>query len=130
MMWQIRAKSPKYTSCSYNSTTITTIKMCTENLNRHFSKEDIQIANKHRKRCSAPYLRNGFLGGTCCCSVAQMCPTLCDPMDYSTPDSPVLHHLLEFAQSHVHWVSDSFQPSHLFSPSPPAFSLSQYQGLF
>ena len=52
MMWQIRAKSPKYTSCSYNTTTTTTIKMCTENLDRHFSKEDKQIANKHRKRCS------------------------------------------------------------------------------
>ena len=67
----------------------------------------------------------------CCCSVAQSCPILCDPMDCSTPGFPVLHHLLEFAQIHVHWVSDAIQPSHpLSSPSPPAFHLSQHQGLF
>ena len=65
-----------------------------------------------------------------CCSVAQLCPTLCDPMDCSTPGFPVLHHFLEFAQILVHWVSDAIQPSHpLLSPSPPAFSLSQHQGL-
>ena len=52
-------------------------------------------------------------------------------MDCSMPDCPVLHYLLEFAQTHVHWVSDAIQPSHpLSSPSPPAFSLSQHQGLF
>ena len=44
-------------------------------------------------------------------SVIQLCLTLCDPMDYSTPGFPVLHHLLEFAQIHVHWVSDAIQPS-------------------
>ena len=66
-----------------------------------------------------------------CCSVSKLCPTLCDPMGYSTPGFPVLHHLLEFAQMHVHWVDDAIQPSHpLSSPSPPAFSLSQHQGLF
>ena len=53
-----------------------------------------------------------------------------DPMDPNTPGFPVLHHLLEFAQTHVYWVSDAIQPSHpLLSPSP-AFSLSQQQGLF
>ena len=52
-------------------------------------------------------------------------------MDYSTPGFPVLHHLLELAQSHVNQVSDAIQPSHpLSSPSPPAFNLSQHQGLF
>ena len=67
----------------------------------------------------------------CCYSVAKSCLTLCNPMDYSTPGFPVHHHLLEFAQNHVHWVSDAIQPSHPLSPpSPPAFSLSQYQGLF
>ena len=65
----------------------------------------------------------------CCCSVAQS--FLCDPMDCSTPDFPVLYHLLEFAQTHVHWVSDAIQPSHpLSSPSLPAFNLSQHQGFF
>ena len=61
----------------------------------------------------------------------SMWPTLCDPMDCSTPGFPVLHHLLEFSQTHVHWVSDAIQPSDpLPSPSPPAFNLSQHQGLF
>ena len=55
----------------------------------------------------------------------------CDPMACSTPGFPVLHYLLELAQTHVHWVSDPIQLSHpLLSPSPPAFSLSQGQGLF
>ena len=63
--------------------------------------------------------------------VAQSCPTLSDPMDYSTPGFPVHHQLLEFTQTHVHWVGDAIQPSHsLSSPSPPAFNLSQHWGLF
>ena len=61
----------------------------------------------------------------CCCPVAQSCATLCDPMDCSKPVFPVLHHLLEFAQTHVHWASDDIQPSHLLlSPIlllPPIF---------
>ena len=57
----------------------------------------------------------------CFCSVVQSCLTLCDPMDCSTPGFPVLHHLLELAQTHVHQVSDAIQPSHpLLSPSPPS----------
>ena len=64
-------------------------------------------------------------------SVTQSCPTLCDPMDCSTPDFPVHHQLPEFAQPHVHRISDTIQPSHsLLSPSPPAFNPSQHQGLF
>ena len=64
-------------------------------------------------------------------SVAQSGLTLCDPMDCSTPDLPVHHQLLELTQTHVHRVSDAIQPSHPLSfPSPPAFSLSQHQGLF
>ena len=67
----------------------------------------------------------------CCCSVTQSCPTLCDPMDCSMPGFPVLHHLLELSQTHVHWISDAIQPSHPLSPpSPPAFNLSQHQGFF
>ena len=64
-------------------------------------------------------------------SVAQSCPTLCDPMNCSTPGLPVHHHLLEFTQTHLHRVSDAIQPSHpLSSPSPPAPNPSQHQSLF
>ena len=64
-------------------------------------------------------------------SVAQLCPTLCNPMDCRTPGFPVHHQLLEFTQTHVHRASDAIQPSHpLSSLSPPAFNLSQHQGLF
>ena len=59
---------------------------------------------------------------SCCCSVTKSCPTPCDPIDCSRPDFPVLHYLLEFAQTHVHWVCDAIQPFHpLPSPSPFAF---------
>ena len=61
----------------------------------------------------------------------QSCPTVCDPMDYSMTGLHVHHQLPEFIQTHVHWVCDAIQPSHpLSSPSPPAFSLSQYEDLF
>ena len=64
-------------------------------------------------------------------SVTQSCLTLCNPMDCSTPGFPVHHQLPEFAQTHVHQVSDAIQPSHpLLSPSPPVFNLSKHQGLF
>ena len=62
-------------------------------------------------------------------SVAQSCLTLCDPMDCSMPGFPIHHHLPEFIQTHVHWVSDAIQPSHpLSSPSPPAFNLPSIRG--
>ena len=58
-------------------------------------------------------------------------PTLCDPIDCSMPGLPVHYQLLELTQTHVHWVGDAIQPSHLLSsPSPPTFNLFQYQGLF
>ena len=64
-------------------------------------------------------------------SVAQSCPTLCNPMNRSTPGLPVHHHLPEFTQTHVHRVSDAIQPSHpLSSPSPPAPNPSQHPSLF
>ena len=64
-------------------------------------------------------------------SVIQLCPTLCDPMDCSLSGFPVHHQLLEFTQTHVHWVHDAIQPSHpLSSPSFPVLNLSQHQGLF
>ena len=63
-------------------------------------------------------------------SLSHVAQTLCDPMDCSTPGFPVFHCLPEFAQTHVHGVSDAIQPLILSYPSPPAFNLSQYQGLF
>ena len=101
------------------------IKKWAKNLIRHLSKEDRQKANnKHTKRSSI-LLNIQFS------SVAQSCPTLCDPMNRSTPGLPVHHHLPEFTQTHVHRVSDVIQPSHpLSSSSPPAPNPSQHQGLF
>ena len=62
---------------------------------------------------------------------AQSCPTLCNPMNHSTPGLPVHHQLPESTQTHAHWVSAAIQPSHpLSSPSPLVFNLSQRQGLF
>ena len=63
-------------------------------------------------------------------SVTQLCPTLCDPMNHSTPGLPVHHHLPEFTQTHVHWVGDAIHPSHpLSSPCPPTPNPSQHQSL-
>ena len=78
---------------------------------------------------------NGFIFAdvwyTHCCSVVQSCPTLCDPMDCSTPGFPVLHYLPEFAQTHVRGVGDAIQPSHpLSSPSLVTFNLSHHDSLF
>ena len=70
----------------------------------------------------------------CCLVIVQLLlfsSTLCNPMDCSTPGFHVLYHIPEFAQTHLHWVSDAIQPCHPPSPpSPLAFSLSQHQGLF
>ena len=64
-------------------------------------------------------------------SVAQSCPTPCDPMNCSTPGLPIHHQRPDTTQIHVHWVGDAIQPSHpLLSPSPPALNLSQHQALF
>ena len=64
-------------------------------------------------------------------SVIQLCPTLCDPMNCSTPGLPVHHQLPEFTLTHIHRVSDAIHPSHpLSSPSPPAPNPSQHQSLF
>ena len=64
--------------------------------------------------------RNNRRYTCCCCSVTQVCLTLHNPMDCSMPGFPVLHHLPELAQIHVHWVSDAIQPSH---PLPPLLLL-------
>ena len=67
----------------------------------------------------------------CCCLVAQLCLTLCDPMDCSTPGLPVPHHLPKFAHVHVHCIGDAIQSSHPLTPSSPfVLNLPQHQGLF
>ena len=71
------------------------IKKWAKELNRHFSKEDIQVANKHMKRCSTSLIIQFS-------SVTQSCLTLCDPLNHSTPGLPVHHQILEFTQTHVH----------------------------
>ena len=81
------------------------------------------MANNHKKYCLTSFSQFS--------SIAQSCPTLCDPMNCSKPGLPVHHQLLEFTQTHIHQVSDAIQTSHpLSSPSPPAFNLSQHQDLF
>ena len=77
------------------------------------------------------YSNGLWLSEAKCCSVAESCLTLCSSMDCRTPSFPVLHNLLAFAQTHVHWVSDIIQTSHSLLPlSHPGLSLSQHQGLF
>ena len=66
-----------------------------------------------------------------CCSIGKSCPTLCDPMDCSTPGFPVFHYLSEFAQTHVHWVGDAIRSSYPLSPpSPPALKSFPASGSF
>ena len=89
----------------------------------HISSNDIEILDhcllETHHRASVQFSRS------------VMFPTLCDPMNCSTPGLPVHHHLPEFTQTHVHRVSDAIQPSHpLLSPSPPALNPSQHQNLF
>ena len=89
----------------------------------------------HRKNICFYFLCTSFLCLTfccCCCSLTQSCLTLCDLRNWSTPDFPVFHHLLGLTQTHVHWVRDAIQPSHLLlcPPFSSIFNLSQHQGLF
>ena len=82
--------------------------------------------------CQGPQSLFTWFPQVCCCLLSfSLCPTLCDPMDYSTPVFSVLHHLPEFAQTHVHWADDAIQQSQPLSPpSLPALNLSQNQDLF
>ena len=86
---------------------------------------------RHNIPLSQSLIRSKAFSSVHFSSVAQSCPTLCDHMDCSKPGLPVHHQLLEFIQTHVHWVGDAIQSPHaLLSPSLPAFNLSQHQGLF
>ena len=86
---------------------------------------DLQIG---RENCSSERQLSSRPHG---CSIAKSCLILCDSMDCDRSGLPVLHCLLEFAQTHVHWVNDAIQPSRpLSSPPSPAFNLSQHQGIF
>ena len=92
------------------------------------SSVDVNLFGKHWFEAQDSNSKMAFSSVS---SVTQLCLTLCDPMDCSTPSLPVYHQLLGFTQTHVHWLSDAIQPSHpLSSPSPPAFSPSQHQSLF
>ena len=89
------------------------------------------LSNRQADRSVSTRLESAFLGEHRCCSVTESCPTLCDPVDGSTPGFPVHHQLPEFTQTHVHRVSDAVQLSHPLSPpSPLVFRLSQHQGFF
>ena len=110
-----KSNSP-YPNTRYKSISISKIFICTKWM------KDIIIP----KACN--HIISLIIFTSSGCSVAHSCSTLCEPMDCSTPGFPVLRHLSEFAQTHVHWVSDAIQL--LSSPSPPVFSLSQQQGVF
>ena len=97
-------------------------------VNKHllYSKHSLTLCGyKDLVYCSVQFSSVQFI------SVAQSCPTLCDPMNRSTPGLPVHHQLPEFTQTRIHWVRDAIQLSHpQSSPSPPALNPSQHQSLF
>ena len=94
----------------------------TEKQQQHFPKLKKNIMRRERDH---------FIYSLLFCSVTKLCLTLCDPVDCSTPGSCVLYYLLEFAQTHVHRVSDAIQPFHpRLAFSPPALNLFQPRGLF
>ena len=86
------------------------------------------LANVHELLANAIFI---FFFFCSCCSVTKLCLTLCSSMGCSMTGFPVLHYFLEFAETHVHWICDAIQPSHLPLPSSsPALSLSQHQDFF
>ena len=110
-----------------------------ENISRRYSRGKVRnsffsilwnSSSQSKDVCISDLTTCKYIGKMLFSSVAQSCPTLCDLMDRSTPGLPVHHQLPEFTKTHVHWVGDVIQPSHLLSsPSPPALNLSQHQGL-
>ena len=82
----------------------------------------LYLYNLSFKMKSIFFQRAKFRNYCCCCSVAKSCPTLCDPKDYSTPGFPVLHYLPEFAQIHVHWVTDRGKFNDIFAVSDHTYN--------
>ena len=100
------------------------IKIARRNINNLSYADNTTLMAESKEKLKSLWMKEP------CCRVAQSCVTLCEPMGCSTPGFPVIHHLPELAQTHVHWVSHAIQPSYpLWSPSSPAFNLSQHQGL-
>ena len=98
---------------------------------RSSQNTDLETRIYTREKTVSSISGSGKLDSVQFSSVAQSCPTLCDPMNHSTPGLPVHHQLPEFTQTQVHRVGDAIQPSHsLSSPSPPAPNPSQHQDLF
>ena len=101
---------------------------------REEGREEMKGRKGKEEGISYPHSPHQFLNAASSVqfgSVTQSCPTLCDPMNRSTPGLPVHHQLPEFTQAHIHRVVDAIQPSHpLLSPSPPAPNPSQHQSLF
>ena len=98
----------------------------------NLSEKTVDAANPANHWCLPSSRLNPHTASTCCCgcSVTESRPTLCDPMDCSTPGFPVLYYVQEFAQTHVHSVSDAIRPSHSLPPLfLHTFNFSQYQGL-
>ena len=94
-------------------------------------KADEKMAQEAKPPLPEPGRTSTGLSSVQFSSLPQLCLTLCDPMNHSTPGLPVHHQLLQFTQTHFHWVDDAIQPSHpLLSPSSPALNLSQHQDLF
>ena len=94
-------------------------------------KQDLALLPWSQEGCSVYGMSRDEEGGPQFSSVAQSCPILCEPVNRSTPGLPVHHQLPESTQTHVNWVCDVIQPSHpLLSPSPPAATPSQHQGIF
>ena len=107
------------------------IYLCKDPISKHGHFKRYWVLGLYRVNLEGHSSNHTYVTCCCCCLVTQSCLTLCNPMDCSTSGFPVLHYLLEFAQTHARQVYDAIQPTHPLSPpSPPALNLSQHQGLF
>ena len=128
-MWDRKIQTPYDVTYMWNLKKKKRYKwMYLQNKNKLTDIENKCIMYQRRKQGSGALNSTLGLAGIHFSSVQSL--SLCSPMVCSRPGLPVHHQLPELAQNHVHWVSDATQPSHPLSPSPPAFNLSQHQGLF